>query len=168
MSYFAKFPQLVYSLDDVRTSFIIADVFRRVRALDENLETSLAYDEYDVEDGETPEIVADKFYDDTTLHWVVLVVNEILDPRYDWHLNTRSLDTYITKKYGAGNEYDIHHYENDDGDIVHVSFAGTKFPISNYAYEEQINESKRRIKILKARFVPQFIQNFERLLNNGR
>lgn len=166
--YFSKFPQITYTLDGGDTGFVATDIFRRVIAQDQNLVTSFSYDEYDVVDGETPEIVAHQVYSNTDLHWIILIINNIIDPRYDWPMPTQALQTFVANKYGVGNELDIHHYENSDGDIVHVSYtAGPKTAITNYEYEESLNEQKRRIKLLKPQFVETFIKNFERVMRNG-
>jgi len=166
--YFSKFPQITYTLDGGDTGFIVTDFFRRVIAQNQDLTTAFSYDEYDIVDGETPEIVAHKVYSNAELHWVVLIANNIIDPRYDWPMPVQVLQNFVTNKYGVGNELDIHHYENSDGDVVHVSYtAGPKTAVTNYEYEESLNEQKRRIKLLKPGFVEIFIKNFERVLRNG-
>lgn len=166
--YFASFPQISYSLDGGATSFIMTDIFRRVVTKDQNLVTAFSYDEYDVVDDETPEIVAHRVYSNAELHWIILVTNNIIDPRYDWPLSTQSLRKYVEDKYGTGNDTDIHHYVNSDGDIVHSSYtAGSKTAVTNLEYEEQLNEQKRRIKLLKPQFTESFIKNFERVMRNG-
>jgi hypothetical protein len=164
--YFRNFPEIRYSLDDGDTSFIITDFFRRVRADQRNIASSLAYDEYDIRENETPEILADKLYNDSTLHWIILLVNDIIDPRWDWPLDTTVFTDYVGTKYGLSNLNALHHYENDRGDVVHSSFAGVKTAVSNFEHEQRINESKRRIKILQRRFVPAFITNFENVMRN--
>lgn len=164
--YFKNFPRIIYTLDGNRTNFIMTDIFRRVISTDNNTLGTLSYDEYDIMDGETPEIVASKVYDNPGLHWIILVVNNIIDPRYDWPLPVNSLISYVTNKYGVGNEYATHHYIDENGDIVHSSFAGIKYAVTNYTYEEELNETKRRIKILKPNFVAQYIQNFEKVIGN--
>lgn len=60
---------------------------------------------YDVVDGETPEDVANKFYDDPTKHWIVLMANEMVDPQYDWTLSTNNFQKYINNKYSSLNIY---------------------------------------------------------------
>jgi hypothetical protein len=166
--YFASFPQISYTLDGGDTGFVITDIFRRVVTRDENLVTALSYDEYDVVDDETPEIVAHRVYNNAELHWIVLVVNNIIDPRYDWPLSTRSLAKFVEQKYGIGNDTDIHHYVNADGDIVHSSYtAGPITSVTNYEYEDQLNDTKRRIKLLKPQYVESFVSNFERTMRNG-
>lgn len=165
--YFENFPQVIYSLDSGLTSFNIVDIFTRVKADAQLTVTRTAYDEYDVQDGETPEILADKFYGNVELYWIILIANDILDPRFDWPLTTQQLSSYITGKYGAANINAIHHYvTNDDyADVVHSSYAGSKLPVTNTDYEEDQNDAKRRIKILKPRFVPEYVNNFNRILN---
>jgi hypothetical protein len=166
--YFSNFPQITYTLDGGDTGLVVTDIFRRVIAQDQNLSTALSYDEYDIVDGETPEIVAHQVYGNADLHWIILTVNNIIDPRYDWPMPTSVFQTFVTNKYGVGNELNIHHYENDDGDVVHVSYtAGPKTAITNLEYEESLSEQKRRIKLLKPVFVETFIKNFERLMRNG-
>lgn len=165
MSYFKNFPVINFSLDDGRTSFSIADIFRRVKATDKNTDTSLFYDKYDIKEAETPEVVADKFYNNPALHWVILLTNEIQDPRFDWPLDNKELVTYIQHKYNITNVDATKHYVNDDGDVVHSSYAGTKYPVSYFEFEEAINEGKRQIKVLKARYVPQYVKNFQESIN---
>jgi hypothetical protein len=61
----------------------------------------------------------------------------------------------------------VHHYINSFGDIVHSSYAGAKTAITNYDYEIELNEAKRRIKIIKPEFVAVFVERFTGLLNDG-
>ena len=176
MSYFAAFPVINFSLDGGITSFPMTDIFRRVRALDININNTTLYDPYDVREGETPEIVADKFYNNSRLHWIVLVTNEILDPRFDWPLPDNQLKLFIKNKYNITNVDATRHYENNLGDIVYNAdgdptkdYPGTTYPVSYYDYENGINEGKRRIKLLKAQYVPAFTKNFQSLLKkNGQ
>jgi hypothetical protein len=167
MSYFSKFPTINYTFDTSQlvVAFNIADFTRRVIAEDVNLATTLAYDEYDIQDGDTPEIVSDRIYNNPAYHWVILLANGIIDPRFDWPLSVNAFNNYVEDKYvdpGA-----VHHYVNADGDTVHSSYAGTKIAISNYDYELAINENKRRIRIVKPQFIPMFTKNFYGTLNNG-
>jgi len=165
--YFKSFPVIHYSLDDGKTSFQIADIFRRVRSFDANLQTSTFYDDYDVLDGETPEIVADKFYNESYYHWVILLTNNILDPRFDWPLGNKELIAFVKRKYSIANVDAVKHYINSDGDVVHSSYAGSKTPVSYFQYEEAINEAKRRISVIKPEFLPVFINNLTGLLNGN-
>ena len=108
--YFKSFPYTFYSLDDISTVQVVTNITARVILSDE-VKTNLGlFDEYDIKDGETPELVADKFYNNPELHWIVLHYNEIIDPRFDWPLSTNNLNLYVASKYTDVNG--IHHYED--------------------------------------------------------
>lgn len=116
MSYFEKFPKIVYTLDEYRTGQIVPDILRRTKFISDLTTNFAFFDDYDVKDGETPEIVADLFYNNPTLHWVILQTNEIIDPRFDWPLSTKNLLEYTRGKYANINA--VHHYEDSTGNII--------------------------------------------------
>jgi hypothetical protein len=153
--YFEKFPITFYSLDDRESVQLIKNIFLRAGINSEVKNNYSAYDEYDILDGETPEILADKYYGNSQYHWVILHMNDILDPRFDWPLTTNNLVKYCQSKYT--NIYDTHHYEDSNGFWVNSDVPGA-VSVSNFTYEELLNEKKRRIKMLK----PQFIENVAR------
>jgi len=68
------------------------------------------YDEYDITDSDTPEILAFKLYGDPELHWIILHFNNILDARFEWPQTTNNLVSYVQGKYANING--IHHYED--------------------------------------------------------
>lgn len=157
--YFEKFPITFYSLDDLKTVQLVRNIFLRL-SINQNIKDNLSlFDEYDVLDGETPELVAFRFYKNTQFHWLILHMNEILDPRFDFPLSQLNLVKYCQSKYT--NIYGIHHYINSSGYIVNSTQVGAT-SVSNYDYEESLNESKRRIKILK----PQYVEAVNREFNN--
>lgn len=124
--YFENFPLISYSLDDGVSSFTMTDFFRRVKADANSILGSSAYYEYQLVDGETPEILAHKLYGDPNLHWILLITNETLDPRFEWAQTKSSLTAYIQDKYGADKINAAHHYENSSGDTVYYRpFTGT-------------------------------------------
>jgi hypothetical protein len=116
MSYFSKFPLVVHTVDNYQSGQIVPDILRRAKIVSQITDNFAFYDQYDVKDGETPEIVADLFYNDSTLHWIILHSNEVIDPRFDWPLSSYNLKKYVEGKYNNTN--DIHHYENNDGIVV--------------------------------------------------
>ena len=225
--YFKFFPYTMYTQDDYKSAQLVTNFLLRAKILD-SVKTQLgAYDEYDIKEGETPELLADRLYGNPELHWVVLLFNDILDPRYGWPLDTPTLYSYIESKYGSGNN--VHHYEDIDGNTINgiltleslgefseftadtvvenVTSSGIGFvteltdtstltltvtsggfrvgdqikiantsttanitsstiltgiPVTVYEYEDAVNESKRRIKLLKPRFVDIVVTEFGR------
>ena len=159
--YFKSFPYTYYSLDDASTVQVVTNITSRAVLSDEVKNNLGLYDEYDIKDGETPELVADKFYNNPELHWLVLHYNEIIDPRFDWPLDTNNLNRYVASKYANVNA--IHHYEDNNGYYVNSTVPGC-VSVSNYEYEDIVNESKRRIKILKSNYVDPIVTDFKRKL----
>lgn len=114
--YFQKFPKTLYTLDDYKSAQLVTSILSRI-TFSEDLKTNLSiYDEYDIRDGETPEILADILYDNPELHWIILHLNDILDPRFEWPLPTHTLVSHLQQKYN--NIYGIHHYEDNNGNYV--------------------------------------------------
>jgi len=158
--YFQKFPYDVYSLDDLESVQVIKDIFRRITVSDEIKNNASLYDEYDIRDGDTPEKLADKVYGSPEYHWLILHINEIIDPRYDWPLSTYVLSEYVSSKYGSANIQATHHWEDGNGNWVNNTHPSAT-AISNYEYEDEANESKRRIKILKPKYVAAVESEFD-------
>lgn len=155
--YFERFPTTYYTLDDQKTVQIVRNIFLRI-AINDTIKSNLSLiDEYDIVDGDTPEIVSHKFYRNSQYHWLILHMNDILDPRYDWPLTSNNLVKYCESKYA--NIYATHHYENANGDWVNSSYPSAT-AVSNYTYEDRINESKRRIKVLKPQYVEAVLREF--------
>jgi hypothetical protein len=116
--FFEKFPLLLYTVDDGKTLQAVPDILRRAVLSDELKNNSSYFDQYDIKDGETPEIVADYWYGNSNLHWLILIANDIVDPRFDWPMSYNNLIEYCKGKYGDNNVYAIHHYVNAQDYIV--------------------------------------------------
>jgi hypothetical protein len=112
--YFTNFPKIYYDFPQDATSTslqILTDITTNVRIRKAVLENITLYDEYDMKDGETPEIVAEKVYGNPELHWVIMLVNERYDYLKDFPMSNLELEQYAIDKYGQDNLNDVHHYE---------------------------------------------------------
>ena len=164
--YFDKFPKLLHSYtakngQDVLV--LLKDITRNVRFRNEVLSNITLYDEYDLSDGETPEIVSEKVYGTPHYDWVIMLLNEKYDYLTDFPLPQEQLFVFTTRKYGSGNEYSTHHYENSAGFIVSSDLLGAS-PISNYDCEDRANEKKRKIKLVSPELMDTIVSNFEALV----
>ena len=139
----------------------IKDITRNIRFRRDILSNIAIYDEYDVIDGETPEIVAEKLYNNPNYHWIVMLMNDVYDYRKDWVLSQYDLEQYVTQKYGD-TLYNSHHYELN-GFIVDSSTPGAT-SVSNYDYEINLNESKRRIKIVPKYLIDKILSDYKKLI----
>jgi hypothetical protein len=78
-------------------------------------------------------------------------------------MTTIDLNKFITKKYGSANIYATHHYEDANKYEVDSDASGAT-AVSNYIYEETLNDSKRTIRIMQPEFVNLVVDEFKRLL----
>ena len=99
--YFKEFPQFLYDFnygDRIKTS-LVTDITRNVRVRKEILENVTLFDEYDIIDGETPEIISEKLYGTPEYHWVVMLANGKYDYRSDFPLQESVLQKHIATVY---------------------------------------------------------------------
>ena len=100
--YFNYFPKIVYSANNNTAGLdTVTSITSRFNFTDNfKLNSSIFYT-YDVQESDTPEIIAGKFYKNPEKHWIVLMFNDIVDPQYDWPLKSSDLINFIDKKYTA-------------------------------------------------------------------
>ena len=96
-NFFGNFPEISYKLDDGKIVFI-KDFFRKSKIEQEAVNSIIEYDLYELEDGERPDILATKLYNDARLHWLFFLVNDI-ENYFDWHKDNETFERYIEKKY---------------------------------------------------------------------
>ena len=114
--FFREFPKTLYSFDFKNDSpTVIANIFSRFKIRSSVLNNTVAFYKYQLQEGDTPEIVAYQQYGDASYHWVICMVNDLIDPHFDFPLPTDALERKIIKQYGystIANAYsEIHHYE---------------------------------------------------------
>jgi hypothetical protein len=98
--YFNYFPQTAYYLSDDNSSLdIVTNIMSRFSFNTTSKDKLVMYYKYDISDGETPEIIADKLYGSPEKHWIILSVNNIKNPQFDWPLRYNDLTKYIDIKY---------------------------------------------------------------------
>jgi hypothetical protein len=140
-------------------AYALTDITRNIRFRRDILSQITVYDEYDIVDGETPEIIAEKVYGNAQYHWVVMLANDIYDYTSDFPLTQLALDEFVSDKYGDAAD-DAKHYVNAEGFIVNSDESGAT-PVSNRQYEEIVNESKRRIKLISKDLISTVLKNFK-------
>ena len=174
MSYFQMFPDVLYSAKGDGKFTVMKDLLSRVKLISKVKENILGFDYYDVKDGETPEMIAHKYYGDVNLHWVVLVTNNIVDYYEDWPMSVQRFEEFVKEKYD--NPQAVHHYEitQTSGDTTvtidvgmnTTDYSGT--PISNYQYEDKLQEQKRQIRLITPEYIEQFVKEFEKKMNEAK
>lgn len=163
--YFKDFPQFLYDFKygDITKTSIVKDITRNIRFRKEILSNISVYDQYDIQDGETPEIIAEQIYGNSQYHWIIMLVNDRNDYVNDFPLAEISLVQVIKDKYGTANVHSIHHYENANGYVVNSDAVGA-VPVSNDDHERTLNEAKRKIKIISPNIINAILKNYKDLL----
>jgi hypothetical protein len=205
--YFNFFPKILYTSDTISGDVVnnLTSRFSFEEGFKNN--TSVCY-EYDIQDSDTPEIIAAKFYGDSERHWIVLMFNDITDPQFDWPMDYRTLIAFMDEKYKdnantnqsgsnwaqshvhsyykvetrttlSTNTIVVNKFEVDSNtystiattsnDVLLASNKTIRIQISkqtqsHYDYEMELNESKRKIKLLKPEFVNNIESEFRRVI----
>ena len=166
MAYFNYFPEIVYDVrgkkDNVRIDFV-TNILVRARKKIEITNVSL-FEQYFIRDGDRADTLAYQFYDDSTLHWIIMYANYMTDPYYDWPMTYFDLQKYIVKKYDNPNG--VHHYEDANKYEVDADASGATV-ITNSVYEETLNDAKRTIDIIKPEYIQQIVKEFKQLLSES-
>jgi len=197
MQYFNSLPKIKY-VDQNNVATIYTNLMARASVIPSVLNNALVYYSYDVQDGDTPEIIAYKYYGDVNRFWIVLYCNQLNDPQWDWPLSSNKFQKYILNKYNTGNLNSTHHYErittktniNTNTTTVDtetisqevydslqsnttttytlgsetISVNVVKSVVTNYEYENSLNESKRNIKILNKAYADKLESQFLELM----
>lgn len=180
MKYFDQFPIIVYNKYNVKNILAKVKLDQVVRV------SSEAYYPYTLEEFDKPWMIAADYYGDPNLSWLVYMANDIIDPYYDWYMDTENFDRYIAKKYGsvaAAQSQLMHYKERIDGEDTGRIFSpetyiqlplsadGSDFanisnllPVYAYDYEDALNEDKRTIRLINKIYARQAEKNLKKLL----
>jgi len=198
MGYFRELPNLLYQsfLPDKKSSLDYTEVknlFRRTKLRDDLQNVFTLFDKYEIPDEFRPETVAEDFYGNDELDWVVLTTAGIVNVRNEWPLNNRDIFDYSFEKYGdnlnATRLFETKEIKNSNGSvilekgkvvdsdfvfkyydtngIVEVKGTNVRTGISNYDYEVRLNEEKRGIFVLKPEYLQQFLSDFRDIMIYG-
>ena len=172
--YFSEFPTIPYDAEGNGKFKDVKNLLRRVGVRAKVKTNTMLYDTYDVKNGETPESIAFKLYDDAELHWVIMLINDITDRFHDWPLTEAQFLQFINDKYDNVNA--VHHYEisQQSGDTkkkINIGTDNTDYPaataITNYEHEQEVQDNKRKIRLLDPSFIGKFVEEYKSLIKES-
>ena len=131
---------------------------------------------YVVPEGMRPDVLSYQYYGDTIYTWTIYLVNNILDPYWEWPLSYKDFREYVSNKYGSipTAQSTIHHYEyiararaektgtsdpvpayrlEIDYQTYTETGADEREIIYSYGYEQDLNESKREIQMIDVAYI---------------
>jgi hypothetical protein len=215
--YFNFFPTTPYTNSDNSTAYdTVTNIISRFAFEDSLKQNSSIFYPYEIQDGDTPEMIASKYYGSSEKHWIVLMFNNIIDPQYDWPLDQRTLIKYINDKYSvngathspfltgiqwaqdAGNvkayyktitrlsskstkNQIVETIEIDEATHTNLPVTSTTYTLNDgsritqtiskstltyYDYEVELNDTKRKIKLLRSQYVTEagLMNEFKRII----
>ena len=187
MGYFRELPNLDYQSFIPKDEHACGDyirvknLFRRSKIRDDLQNVFTLFNKYQIKEGARPDTVAEEFYGNPELDYVVIITAGIINIRDEWPLSSKDLYNYSLDIYGDSLS-DVHHWETTEvkdsngklilpkGKIVDSTFTipdpdlytHTLNPvaaISNYEYEVKKNDEKRSIYLLKVEYLQQFLND---------
>ncbi len=172
--YFDNFPTIPYDSELTGEFKDVKNLLRRVGIRAKVKANTLLFDTYDVRNGETPESLAFKLYGDAELHWVIMYINDITDRYHDWPMTEAQFLQFIKDKYS--NVDGVHHYEisQTSGNTavkIDIGTDNTNYSdatlITNYEYEQEQQDAKRKIRLLDPSYIGDFVEEFKSLISES-
>lgn len=195
-NYFQRLPDFEYvsRIPNAKISDYIRvkNLFKRGVLREDIFQNLSFFTKYEIKGNDRPDNVASDVYGDSTLDWVILITNNIVNIQSEWPMSQVDFDAYLLEKYG---NYDtlyngVHHYEtkelkNTEGVVIvpeglqvesdySVTYYDsltdtieTKSPIitvTNYDYEEKLENDKRNIYVLKQRYLNVVLDDMEDMM----
>ena len=183
-NYFNQIPDFDYvsRLPDAKISdyITVKNLFKRGKLREDIFQDVSIFTKYQIKGDDRPDNVAYDFYGDSSLDWLVLTCNNIINVYSEWPMTQFNFENYLLEKYQTyDNISAVHHYEttqvtNTLGAVIvpaglevdanfSVSFFDeevggmtTKYPVStitNYQYEEKLQTERRNIFLLEPRYL---------------
>jgi len=197
MTYFRQLPNFNYvsRLKDPNSSsdyIEVKNLYRRAKIREDLFNNFTTFTEYTIIGDERPDYVAYKFYQDSSLDWLVLHANNIVNVRDEWPLTQRDFENFLLDKYGSVESYnEVMRYESKEtrdtlgniilpaGLIVDANYSityrdngtGTELiasdissPVTYAEYETRLQNQKRNIYILKPQYVETVLNDIEDIM----
>ena len=188
-NYFSYFPSTIHDAKQDGTLVAVTNILKRFIIKDSVANRVDRFQEYNIEDGDRPDVIADRFYGDSNYAWVILIYNRIIDPFYEWPLFGAEFTNYITNKYGsvsAAMATNKKYYRILYDGFVKIdrtrvpakkleidlttynTLAGNEKSIQTaYEWEVEQNDERRNIRILDDLYVDRLSNELETILFPG-
>ena len=192
-NYFRKVPNLEYvsRLPDANISDYIAvkNFFKKGKLREDIFNDLTVFTKYKIIGDDRPDNVAFKVYNDSTLDWLILSANNIVNIQTEWPMTQYNYDLFLLDKYGTYDKLnDTHHHETieiKDGSGVVLLKAGLRVAsdfnfkyqdnntaystnpvkeVTNLEYENDLQDQRRNIWVLKERYLNIALDDLENIM----
>ena len=181
-NYFSSIPNVDYDINGTEPNQFraVTNIMSRVRFKPSVIENITDYYPYKVLEGERPDIVSYKKYGTVAYSYLILLINDIIDPLFDWPLPSRQFENYIIEQYGSvanAQSTNKYYYQIVRAEVARTGVservpeykiivdqttynsldASVRSAQNVYDWETEQNDNKREIKIIN----PDFIQDID-------
>lgn len=94
-SFFSKFNTINYN------NSVAVDLTQRTKLLDSIQKNPYLFYPYDIDSYDRPDQVAERYYNDAYMSWILYYANNVVDPYYQWYVPTNDFNDFVAKKYGS-------------------------------------------------------------------
>lgn len=171
--YFENYKKINYTADSYTKS--VTNILTTVLPVHSYIENVYIFENYTLNQGERPEDVSYKLYDNAGYYWTLLVINNIVDPFFDWYMSDGEVEELTKKEYG--DVYATHHIEvietqNYINPRLEKEILNGETPlpeemryVTNLEYESRANEEKKVIRVISPNFITRFVEEYEGEIN---
>ena len=181
-NYFSSIPNVDYDINGTEPNQFrsVTNIMQRIRFKPSVLENITDYYPYYVREGERPDIVSFNTYGTVAYSYLILLLNNIVDPLFDWPLPSRQFENYIIEQYGsvsAAQSTNKYYYQIIRAEVARTGIServpeykiivdqttynsldsSVRSAQNVYDYEVEQNDNKREIKLIN----PDFIQDID-------
>lgn len=100
MKYFNSLPSIT-NIDSNGNYYLLKNILIRTKLKSQLSRNPMLFYKYTIQEQDTPESIAYKYYGDQYRYWIVLLANEIIDPQWQWPLTSQQFLKYLTDKYSV-------------------------------------------------------------------
>ena len=181
-NYFRNIPNVLYDINGTEPNQYraVTNIMKRVTFRPSVIENISDYYPYRVREGERPDIVSFQKYGTVAYSYLILLLNDIHDPLFDWPLHSRQFENYIIEKYGSistAQTTNKYYYQIVRSEVARTGTservpevkiivdlttyntldASVRSSQTVYDWEDELNDNKRDIKLIN----PNFIQDID-------
>jgi len=171
----------------------VKNFFRRATLREDIFQSLTFFTKYSIEGDDRPDNVANKVYSNSDLDWVILLANNVTHIPTEWPMAQNDFDRFLLDKYDNYDTLynGVHHHETievkDSNEVTIVreglevssDFTQTYYdyydaemktasnitrPVTNYQYEEKLENKKREIFVLKQEYLTVILDDIEDLM----
>jgi len=100
MKYFQQFQTI--KMTDYNGNYVnVTNIMERVEIIPNLLNNALIFYNYNIKDSDTPDIISQKYYNDSYRYWITLYGGQILDPIGDWPMPPNLFNDFLIDKYAG-------------------------------------------------------------------